>query len=85
MYINHETKIIHIYNPNIHDSNPNQNDKICLQFKLFHAVFNKLHAHGHSGIKISTKAFNQFYFIPFLNRWMSIFIHDCINYDEHIN
>ena len=45
LYINHETKIIHIYYPNIHDSNPKQNDKICLPFKLFHAAFNKLHAH----------------------------------------
>ena len=29
LYINHETKIDHIYYPNIHDSIPNQNDKIC--------------------------------------------------------
>ena len=85
--MNHETKNIHIHYCNIHDSNPNQNDKICLPFKLFHAVFNKLHAHGHSGIKISIKAFNQFYFIPFLNKWMSIFIHDCIEcqQNKHIN
>ena len=87
LYINHETKIIHIYYSNTHDSTPSQNDKICLPFKLFHAAFNKLHAHGHSGIKISIKAFNQFYFIPFLNNWMSIFIHDCIEcqQNKHIN
>ena len=86
-YINHETKIIHIYYPNIHDSNPNQNDKTCLPFKHFHAVFIKLHAHGHSGIKISKKAFNQFYYIPFLHKWMSIFIHDCIEcqQNKHLN
>ena len=51
LYINHDTKIIHIDYPNVHDSNPNQKDKMCLPFKLFHAAFNKLHAHGHSGIK----------------------------------
>ena len=87
LYINHETKIIHVYYHNIQDSNPDQNDKICLPFKLFHATFNKLHAHGHSGIKLSMKAFNQFYFIPFLNEWMSIFIHDCIEcqQNKHIN
>ena len=34
LYINHDTKIIHIEYPNIHDSNPNQEDKICLPFKL---------------------------------------------------
>ena len=87
LYINHETKIIHIHYSNIHDSNLNQNDKICLPFKLFHAAFNELHAHGHSGVKISIKAFNQFYFIPFLNKWMSIFIHDCIEcqQNKHFN
>ena len=77
LYNNHATKIIHIDYPNLHHSNPSQKDKICLPFKLFHAAFNKLHEHGHSGIKISIKAFNQFYFIPYLNKWMSIFIHDC--------
>ena len=77
----------YIVYPNLHDSNPNQKDKICLPFKLFHAAFNKLHAHGHSGIKISIKAFNQFYFISYLNIWMSIFIHDCIEcqQNKHIN
>ena len=87
LYINHDTKIIHIDYPNLHDSTPNQRDKICLPFKLFHAAFNKLHAHGHSGIKISIKAFNQFYFIPYLNKWISIFIHDCIECQQkkHIN
>ena len=78
LYINHCTKIIHIDYPNLHDSIPNQKDKICLPFKLFHAALNELHAHGHSGIKIPMKAFNQFYFIPCINKWMSIFIHDCI-------
>ena len=29
LYINHDTKIFHIDYPNIHDSNPNQKDKIC--------------------------------------------------------
>ena len=67
-YINDDTKIIHIDYPNVHDSNPNQKDKTCLPFKLFHSAFNKLHAHGHSGIKISKKAFNQFSFQPYLNK-----------------
>ena len=83
LYINHDTKIIHIHYPNLHDSNPNPNDKICLPFKLFHAAFNKLHEHRHSGIKISIKAFNQFYFIPYLNKWKSIFIHDCVECQQN--
>ena len=37
--INHDTKIIQLDYPNLHDSNPNQKDKICLPFKLFHAAF----------------------------------------------
>ena len=82
-FINHETKIIHIHYSYIHDSNPNQNDKICLPFKLFHAAFNKLHAHGHSGIKISIKAFIQFYFIPFSNKWMSKVFRDCIECQQN--
>ena len=87
LYINHDTKIIHIDYPNVHDSNPNQKDKICLSFKLFHAAFNKLIAHGHSGIKIFIKALNQFYFLPYLNKWMSIFTHDCIEcqQNKHFN
>ena len=87
MYINHDTKIIHIDYPNLHDSNPSQKDKICLPLKLFHAVFNKLHAHGHSGIKISIKVYNQFYFIPYLHKWMSILIHECseCQQNKHIN
>ena len=87
LYINHDTKIIHIDYPNLHDSNPNQKDKLYLPFKLFHAAFNKLHAHGHSGIKISIKTFNQFSFIPYSNKWMSIFIHDWIEcqQNKHIN
>ena len=77
-YINNDTEIIHIVYPKIHDSNPNQNDKNSLPFKLFLAAINKLHAHGHSGIKLSIRAFNQFYLIPYLKNWMSIFIHFCI-------
>ena len=60
--------------PNLHDSNPNQKDKICLPFKLFHAAFNKLHAHGHSGIKISIKDFNQFLFHTIFKQ-MNVDIH----------
>ena len=87
LYINHDTKIILIDYPSVHDSNPNQKEKRCLPFELFHAAFNKLHAHRHSGIKISIKAFNQFCFLPCLNKWMSIFIHDCIEcqQNKHIN
>ena len=57
--------------------------KYAYYSNFFHAAFNKLHAHGHSGIKISIKAFNQFYFIPYLQKWMSIFIHYCIECQQN--
>ena len=40
MYINQDTKIIHIDYPNLHDSNPNQSDKICLP--TFHVISKQL-------------------------------------------
>ena len=52
--------------------------RICLPFKLFNAAFDKPHSHGHSGEKLSCKPFTQYYYIPHLALWFSIFIHDCI-------
>ena len=45
---------------------------------MFKTVFNKLHEHSHTGIKITYNTFPQYYYIPFLEKWLSIFIHDCI-------
>ena len=39
LYINHDRDIIHLDYHISHDSNPNQNDKICLPFKLFSCSF----------------------------------------------
>ena len=54
---------------------------------MFKTVFNKLHEHSHTGIKIAYTTFSQFYNIPFLEKWLSIFIHDCIECqrNKHIN
>ena len=52
--------------------------RICLPFQMFKTVFNKLHEHSHTGIKITYNTFSQYYYIPFLEKWLSIFIHDCI-------
>ena len=61
--------------------------RICLLFRLFETVFNKLHEHSHTGIKITYNAFSQYYYIPFLETWLSIFIHDCIECqrNKHFN
>ena len=57
--------------------------KICLPFRLFKTVFNKLHEHSHTGIN----TFSQYYYIPFLEKWLSIFIHDCLECqrNKHFN
>ena len=61
--------------------------RICLPFRLFKTVFNKLHEHSHTGIKITYNTFSQYYYIPFLEKWFSIFIHDCIECqrNKHLN
>ena len=49
--------------------------------------FNKLHEHSHTGIKIKYNTFSQYYYNPFLEKWLSIFIHDCIECqrNKHFN
>ena len=61
--------------------------RICLPFRMFKTVFNKLHEHSHTGIKITYNTFSQYYYIPFLEKWLSIFIHDCIECqrNKHFN
>ena len=45
---------------------------------MFRTGFNKLHEHSHTGIKITYNTFSQNYYISYLEKWLSIFIHDCI-------
>ena len=52
--------------------------RICLPFRMFRTVFSKLHEHSHTSIKITYNTFSQYYYIPFLEKWLSVFIHDCI-------
>ena len=61
--------------------------RICLLFRMFKTVFNKLHEHSHTGIKFTYNTFSQYYYIPFLEKWLSIFIHDCIECqrNKHFN
>ena len=63
------------------------NKRICLPSRMFKTVFNKLHEHSHTGIKITYNTFSQYYYIPFLEKWLSIFIHDCIECqrNKHFN
>ena len=61
--------------------------RICLPFRLFKTVFKILHEHSHTGIKITYNTFAQYYYIPFVEKWLSIFIHDCIECqrNKHFN
>ena len=87
LYIDPNSHLIQYYTPNSRifeeifiKTQPSINQtRICLPFKLFYAAFSKTHSHGHSAEKLSIKTFTQFYFIPHLPLWFSIFIHDCID------
>ena len=54
---------------------------------MFKTVFNKLHEQSHTGIKITYNTFSQYYYIPFFEKWLSVFIHECIERqcNKHFN
>ena len=94
LFIDDSTNLISLYNK--HPPVRNQSltpdfvratIRICLPFRLFKTVFNKLHEHAHSGIKITYNTFAQYYYIPFVEKWLSIFIHDCVEsqHNKHFN
>ena len=58
-----------------------------LPFRLFKTVFNKLHEHPHTGIKITYITFARYNYILIVEKWLSIFIHDCIDCqrNKHFN
>ena len=60
-------------------------NRICLPFRMLKTVFNKFHEHSHTGIKITYNTFSQYHHIPFLEKWLSIFIHDCIECQRNKN
>ena len=72
------------------DSSPNiiqDTIRICLPFRILRTVFNKLHEHSHTRIKITSNTFSQYYYFPYLDKWLSNFIHDCIECqrNKHFN
>ena len=96
LFIGDSTNLISLYTTHTnslttqHTSSPNivrDTIRICLPFRLFKTVFNKLHEHSHTGIKITYNTFSQYYYIPFLEKWLSIFIHHCIECqrNKHFN
>ena len=61
--------------------------RICLPFRMFQTVFNKVHDHSHTGFKTTYNTFSQYYYYPYLEKWLSIFIHDCLECqkNKHFN
>ena len=61
--------------------------RICLPFRMFQTVFNKLHDHSDTGFKSTYNTFSQYYYIPYPEKWLSIFIHDCLECqkNKHFN
>ena len=75
LLIDDSTNLITLYNK--HPPTQNQSStpdfvhatiRICLPFRLFKTVFNKLHEHSHTGIKITYDTFAQYYYIPFVEK-----------------
>ena len=59
----------------------------CLPFRMFKTVFKKLHDHSHRGLKITSSTFSKHYLIPYLDKWLPNFIHDCLECqgNKHFN
>ena len=87
LFIDTTTNLVSLYitnplPPETHPiSKPNQllsTISICIPFRMFQTVFNKLHDHSQTGIKTTYNTFSQYYCIPYLEKWLSVFIHDCL-------
>ena len=50
---------------------------MCTPFRMFKTVFNELHDHSHTSLKITSNTFSKNYYSSYLDKWLSIFIHDC--------
>ena len=96
LFIDNSTNIFSLYTKNTlpletHSvSIPNlirSNIQICLPFRMFRTVFNKVHEHAHPGIKITYNTIIQCYYSPYLEKKLSNFLHDCIEcqHKKHFN
>ena len=82
LYINHDTKIIHIDFPNIHDSNQIKKKYVYHLNSFKQLSVNFMHMDTLE-LTYLLKLLINFYFLPYLNKWMSIFIHDCIECQQN--
>ena len=91
LFIDTTTNLVSLYiaNPLLPETHPisilnllHSTIRICLPFRMFQTVFNKLHDNPHTGIKIPYNTFSQYFYIPYLEKWLSVFIHDCLECQE---
>ena len=96
LFIEVSPNLISLYTTNTnspainHTSSPNiihDIIRICLSFRMYRTVFNKLHEHSHTGIKITYNTFSQYYYILYFEPWLSVSIPDCIECqrNKHLN
>ena len=87
LFIDESTKLISLYTKHTlpsetqHNSLPNtihDTLRICLPICMFKTVFNILQDHSHTGLKITSTTFSKYYYITYLDKCLSIFIHDCL-------
>ena len=79
LFIEDSTNLIDLYTTNTkspathHTSSPKitrDTIRIWLPLRLFRTVFNKLHEHSHIGIKITYNTFSQYYYLPYLEKYL---------------
>ena len=66
LFIDDSTNLVSLYIKSPNTTNPSSTPdfiqatiRICLPFQMFKSVFNKLHEHSHTGIKITYNTFSQ--------------------------
>ena len=54
-----------------------QDSRLCLSLISFQSAFDENHEHSHAVLNIAQNSSNQYFYIPFLQKRLSVFIHDC--------
>ena len=52
---------------------------------MFKTLFSKIHDHSHTVPEITFNIFPKIYYIPYLDKWLSVFIHDCLECQRNIH
>ena len=69
--------------PQYNDNLSSEFSRLCLPVCLFQSALDEVHEHSQSGLHFAQYNFNPYNQNPFLQKWLSIFIHDCIVCQMH--